>query len=351
MELTVRELAALVGGQFAAEADGAKRISGAAALAEAVEGDVSFFGNAKYLPQLKASGATAVLVPTEFREPVAPVVIRVENPSLAFAQLLAKFAPEPPRFAPGVHPSAVLGKGVKLGANVSVQPCAVIEDGVEIGANTVIGAQTYLGHGARIGADCQLAARVTVAARCWVGDRVILHSGVVVGSDGFGFEPSGGRHVKIPQIGIVRVDDDVEIGANTTVDRARFGRTWIGEGTKIDNLVQIGHNVVIGRHCIIVAQTAIAGSTRLGNHVTVGGQAAFVGHIEVGDNVTVAARSGVSKNVEAKQILWGSPAVPIREAKEQMAAARRLPKLLARLKRLEQIVGPVPNSASAESNS
>ncbi len=199
----------------------------------------------------------------------------------------------------------------------------------------MIGAHNYLGHGAKVGADCQFAARVTLGARCTVGNRVVLHSGVVVGSDGFGFEFANGRHVKIPQTGIVQIDDDVEIGANTTVDRARFGRTWIGEGTKIDNLVQIAHNVVIGKHCILVAQTAIAGSSKLGNYVTMAGQTAVVGHIEIGDQCVVAARSGVSKNLGAKEIVWGSPAVPMREAKEQMAYTRRLPKLYARVKALE----------------
>jgi UDP-3-O-[3-hydroxymyristoyl] glucosamine N-acyltransferase len=242
----------------------------------------------------------------------------------------------------------VIGQDVVLGTNVSIQPHAVLEDGVTVGANTVIGAHAYVGHEAKIGTDCLLAPRVTVGARSVLGNRVILHSGVVIGSDGFGFEMSGGRHVKVPQTGFVQLDDDVEVGANTTIDRARFGRTWIGEGTKIDNLVQIAHNVVIGKHSIIVAQTGIAGSAKLGNYVTMGGQAAVVGHVEIGDQVIVAARGGISKNVAPNQTMFGYVAMPMQEAKEQFVLARRLPKLFDRLKKLEQIVnsGTKPTSGN-----
>jgi UDP-3-O-[3-hydroxymyristoyl] glucosamine N-acyltransferase len=335
VELTVQELAALVGGQFALPADGARKITGAAAVVDAGEGHVTFFGNTKYLPQLKASRATAALVPLDFAEEIPAVAIRVENPSLAFAELLAKFAPEPIRFAPGVHPSAVIGRDVTLGDGVSIQPFVVVEDRATIGPGSVIGAHGYIGHGAKIGRDSQLHPRVTVGAHCIVGDRAILHSGAVLGSDGFGFEFSGGRHVKIPQTGIVQVDDDVEIGANVTIDRARFGRTWIQEGSKIDNLVQIAHNVVIGKHCIVVSQTGISGSTRLGNYVTLAGQCGVVGHIEIGDRVIAGAKTGISKNIPAGEIIWGSPSQPMREAKEQIAMVRRLPKLIERVKRLE----------------
>jgi len=350
VEFTVQELAALVGGQFASEVDASMKIRGAAAIADAGEGEVTFFGNAKYLPQLKASRATVALVPADFAESISAIAIRVENPSLAFAQLLEKFAPGQICFAPGVHPSAVLGRDVLLGENVSIQPFAVLEDGVQVGANTVIGAHGYVGHEVRIGSDCRFAPRVTIGARCVVGNRVILHSGVVVGSDGFGFEFSGGRHVKIPQTGIAQVDDDAEIGANTTIDRARFGRTWIQEGTKIDNLVQIAHNVIIGKHCIIVSQTGISGSTKLGNYVTLAGQVGVVGHIEIGDQVVVGAKGGVSKSVGPKKVLWGSPVSgPIREAKEQLAAVRRLPKLQKRVVRVEQLLDSLRKSLSPES--
>jgi UDP-3-O-[3-hydroxymyristoyl] glucosamine N-acyltransferase len=349
VEFTVKEIAALVGGELDSGQNPETKISGASAIAEASEGHITFFANPKYLPQLKASRAAAALVPADFAEVIPAQVVRVANPSLAFAQLLEKFAPPPIEFAREVHPTAVVAPGVILRENVSIQPFVVIEAGAEIGANTVIGAHGYIGHGARVGRDCQLAARVTLGARCLIGDRVIVHSGAVVGSDGFGFEFVAGRHVKIPQTGIVQIDDDVEIGANTTIDRARFGRTWIQEGTKIDNLVQIAHNVVVGRHCILVSQAGISGSTRLGNYVTLAGQVGIVGHVEIGDQAIVAAKSGVSKSVPAKEIVFGYPAGPIREYKEELACIARLPKLYGRVKRLEQVLDSTKKSSSVES--
>jgi UDP-3-O-[3-hydroxymyristoyl] glucosamine N-acyltransferase len=230
----------------------------------------------------------------------------------------------------------VIAAGVELAPGVSIQPYVVIEAGSKIGARSVIGAGSYVGHDAVIGEDCQISDRVTIGARCTVGNRVIIHSGVVLGSDGFGFELHGGRQVKIPQTGIVQVDDDVEIGANTTVDRARFGRTWIGEGTKIDNLVQIAHNVQIGRHCIICSQSGISGSTRLQDYVVLGGQVGTVGHIEIGMGSQVGAQSGLSKDVPPGQVMFGTPAMPMKDAKEQLARVALLPKLFERVKRLEQ---------------
>ncbi len=349
MEFTVQEIAALVGGRLTSVSGQETKIHGVASLSEAEPGEITFFGNAKYIAQLKATRASAVLVPLDFSEAISALAVQVENPSLAFAQLLQKFAPEPIRFATGVHPTAVLGKDVVLGENVSIQPFVVIEDGAQIGANTVIGAHGYIGHEARIGQDCHFAARVTIGARCQVGNRVIIHSGAVLGSDGFGFEFAGGKHVKIPQTGIVQIDDDVEIGANTTIDRARFGRTWIQQGTKIDNLVQIAHNVVVGRHCILVSQAGVSGSTRLGNYVTLAGQVGVVGHIEIGDQAIVAAKSGVSKSVPPKEVFFGYPATQIQEQKEQLACIARLPKLYARVKKLEQVSDSQRKSSSPES--
>lgn len=339
MEFTVSELAALVGGQFASGADGSVKIRGAASVSDAGEGEITFFGNARYLPQVRVSRASAVLVPLDFAETVSPVAIRVANPSLAFAQLVERFTPPPIRFAPGIHPSAVVAPDAVIGDEVSIQPFVVVEAGARIGAGTTIGAHGYVGHAAVIGADCQLAPRVTIGARCVLGSRVIIHSGAVLGSDGFGFELSAGRHVKIPQIGIVEIEDDVEIGANVTIDRARFGRTIIGEGTKIDNLVQIAHNVVVGKHCLLVSQSGISGSTKLGNYVTLAGQVGVVGHIEIGDHAIVAAQSGVNKSLEAEEFVFGTPALPMRETKERLAYLGRLPKLFDRVKNLEQPKG------------
>jgi len=346
--MTVSELAALVGGQLASGADGSAKISGAAALAEALPGEVTFFGNPKYLLKLRASRATVALVPLAFAEEVSAACIRCENPTLAFSKVIEKFAPPPVHFAPGVHPTAVVAPGVRLGAGVSIQPHAVIEAGASIGDGTVVGAHSYIGHEAQIGGGCLIHPRVMIGFRCKIGSRVILHSGAVLGGDGFGFELQDGRHVKIPQIGIVQVDDDVEIGANSTVDRARFGRTWIGEGTKIDNLVQIGHNVVIGKHCILCAFVGVSGSTKIGDYVTLAGQVGTVGHVEIGDGVIVGAQAGVSKTLAVKQIYMGSPAVPAREWKEQVAQIHSLHKLRTRVARLEQLLGELEKSIQPE---
>ncbi|MEI7823090.1 MAG: UDP-3-O-(3-hydroxymyristoyl)glucosamine N-acyltransferase [Verrucomicrobiota bacterium] len=346
--MTVSELAALVGGQLASGADGSAKISGAAALAEALPGEVTFFGNPKYLLKLRASRATVALVPLAFAEEVPAACIRCENPTLAFSKVIEKFAPPPVHFTPGVHPTAVVAPGVRLGAGVSIQPHAVIEAGASIGDGTVVGAHSYIGHEAQIGGGCLIHPRVMIGFRCKIGSRVILHSGAVLGGDGFGFELQDGRQVKIPQIGIVQVDDDVEIGANSTVDRARFGRTWIGEGTKIDNLVQIGHNVVIGKHCILCAFVGVSGSTKIGDYVTLAGQVGTVGHVEIGDGVIVGAQAGVSKTLAVKQIYMGSPAVPAREWKEQVAQIHSLHKLRTRVARLEQLLGELEKSIQPE---
>ncbi len=337
LDFTVSELAATLGGELRAGSPDT-RITGVSSLAEAGEGEISFFSNPKYLAALRRSRASAILVPREFPAAgigLACALIAVDNPSLAFAGLVERFTPPPIADVPGVAPSAVVGRDVQLGANVSVGPCAVIEDGATLGDGVVVGAGSFVGAGTTIGEGSRLYPNVTVRERCRLGRRVVLHSGVVIGGDGFGFELKEGRHVKVPQTGIVQIDDDVEIGANSTVDRARFGRTHIGEGTKIDNLVQIAHNVIVGPHSIICAQAGISGSTRLGSYVTLAGQAGTVGHIEIGDQAVLAAKAGVSKNVPPKTIMFGYPAEPLAEAKESLARVRRLPKLMERVKKLE----------------
>jgi UDP-3-O-[3-hydroxymyristoyl] glucosamine N-acyltransferase len=217
---------------------------------------------------------------------------------------------------------------------------AIIGEGSEIGPNSVIGA------GVVIGRDCHIMANVSIRERCVLGDRVILQPGAVIGSDGYGYELSGGRHVKIDQVGIVEIGNDVEIGSNTTVDRARFGKTIIGEGTKIDNLVQIGHNCVIGKHCLIVALCGVSGSTRLGDYVTMAGQAATAGHVTVGDKATIAGRTGVTTNLPGGETYAGFPAVPFKEEMKIRATVRRLPKLIERVKALEDALAA--RAAAAE---
>jgi UDP-3-O-[3-hydroxymyristoyl] glucosamine N-acyltransferase len=344
MNLTLAEVLVISGGKLLADTTLGKDITGVAALPDAVPGELSFFANPKYVGALRRSRASAVLVPAGFTPPLlevsdhqenAPVLIEVENPSLAFARFVARFAPPLAAPAPGVAPSALIGRNVRLGTAVCVQAYAVIEDDVQLGDGVIVGAHAYIGAGTEIGAGSQLYPHVTIRERTRIGARVIIHSGAVIGSDGFGFEFQSGRHVKIPQTGIVDIGDDVEIGANSTIDRARFGRTIIGVGTKIDNLVMIAHNVVIGPHCVLVAQAGISGSTRLGSYVTLAGQAGVVGHVEIGDQAVIAAKTGVSKDVPAKTVMFGIPAEPLDKAKQNIANIRRLPKLTERVRKLE----------------
>jgi len=333
---TLQELATTSGGELAGNPS--LRITGAASLAEATPGEISFFGNRKYIGLLRKTRASAVFVPADFVEPIIPAQIRVSNPTKAFEQVVLKFAPKPIRFAPGIHPTAVVDPSAQLGERVSIQPHAVIEAGVSIGDDTIIGAGSYIGHETIIGSACLIYPLVTIRERSRIGSRVIIHSGAVIGADGFGFEMVDGRQQKIQQLGIVQIDDDVEIGANTTIDRARFGRTWIQQCVKIDNLVQIAHNVVIGKNSAIVAQTGISGSTRVGERVTMAGQVGIVGHIEIGDGSIIAAQSGISKSIPGG-VWFGYPAVPLAEAKQQIAWIHRLGKLFARVREIEKKLG------------
>jgi UDP-3-O-[3-hydroxymyristoyl] glucosamine N-acyltransferase len=334
--LTLQEIAKLAGGEL--NGDGNRVIIGAASLDEAVEGEIAFYNNPKYMPRLKATRASAVFVPPDFSEKISAAQIRVADPSKAFEQVVLKLAPKAIAFAPGVHSTAVVDPTANLGAGVSIQPHAVIEAGVTIGDETVVGAGSYVGHETAIGRSCLIYPNVTIRERSKIGSRVIIHGGVVIGADGFGFEFKDGRQRKIPQIGIVQIDDDVEIGANTTIDRARFGRTWIQEGVKIDNLVQVAHNVVIGKHSVIAAQVGISGSVRLGERVSLAGQVGIVGHATIGDGTMVAAQSGVSKNIPGG-VWFGYPAVPFAEAKRQFAWIHRLGRLFERVKAIEKKLG------------
>src|SRR5213083_3315089 len=336
MTFTLQELARTSDGELIG--DPSLQITGAASLVEATAGEISFFANRKYIGLLRKTRASAVFVPADFAEPIPAAQIRVSNPTKAFEQVVLKFAPKPITFAPGIHPTAVVDPSAQLGERVSIQPHAVIEAGARIGDDTIIGAGTYIGHETVIGSACLIYPRVTVRERTRIGSRVIIHSGAVIGADGFGFEMVDERHEKIQQLGIVQIDDDVEIGANTTVDRARFGRTWIQQVVKIDNLVQIAHNVVIGMNTVIAAQTGIAGSVRIGQRVLIGGQAGIIGHIEIGDNTAIGAQSGISKSISGGA-WWASPAVPLAEAKQQIAWVRRLGKLFARMKEVEKKLG------------
>jgi UDP-3-O-[3-hydroxymyristoyl] glucosamine N-acyltransferase len=336
MTFILQELAALSGGELVG--DPSLQITGAASLAEATPGEISFFTDRKYIGLLRKTCASAIFVPPDFAEPINAAQIRVSNPTKAFEEVLLKFAPKPITFAPGIHSSAVVDPSAQLGERVSIQPLAVIEPGAKIGDDTIIGAGSYVGHETVIGSACHIYPNVTIRERSQIGSRVIIHSGTVIGADGFGFEMVNGRHQKIQQLGRVQIDDDVEIGANTTVDRARYGRTWIQEGVKIDNLVQIAHNVVIGKNSVIVAQAGISGSTRVGERVTMAGQVGIAGHLEIADGTIIAAKSGIAKSLPGG-VWFGYPAVPFAQAKHQIAWIHRLGKLFARVKEIEKKLG------------
>ena len=315
-------------------------ITGFASLGEARHGDLSFFSGSRHRQSLADSQASAVLVPEGTMMPANVTGIVVTDPSAMFDTVVDKYGFHACPELLGVHSSAVVAPGVFADpGRVSIGANAVIEEGAHIGIDVEIGAGCYVGRGVHIGKGSKLFANVTVQESCILGDRVILHSGSVIGADGFGYEFVNGRHRKVRQSGIVQIDNDVEIGAGTTVDRARFGRTWIGEGSKIDNLVQIGHNVVIGKHCIVVAGTAIAGSAQIGDYVVIAAQVGIAGHVTIGSQCTIAARGGVTKDLPAGPMAYmGFPAVPAAEERRRLAATRRLPDLLGRVKKLEGIV-------------
>ena len=340
LDIPISELAALVDGSPIDPAGefSSLRISGFASLLDARPGDLAFFNNDRYLEELTSTGASAVLVRPGFTHQIPGLLpIEVASPSASFAKVVEKYAPRPRPFRPGVHRSAVIEDGVQLDPEkVCVGPNVTIESGTTVGDGTEIRAGVFIGENSTIGRDCLLFPNVTIYHGCVLGDRVSVHANTAIGSDGFGYETAAGSHSKIEQMGIVQIDDDCEIGAAVTIDRARFGRTWIGAGTKIDNNCQIGHNVVMGKDCIVVAAAAIAGSVRIGDRVTMAAQIGIAGHLTIGDDVVLAARSGVTKSLPGKAIYMGFPAEPVKDAKRNLIYPRRIPEILKRLKALEK---------------
>lgn len=324
MRKTLREIAALIDGEVIGDAD--VIITGISGIKEARAGDITFLANPRYQPLLETTQASAVITSRDIKPALKPI-IRTENPSLAFAKIVSLIEPRDVKHPKGIHPTALIGKGAILGKDVAIGAYTVIEDGVLIGDNAVIYAGCYLGCRSKIGRDTLIYPHVSIREGVVIGERVIIHSGTVIGADGFGFATLDGIHHKIPQIGTVVIEDDVEIGANVSVDRARFDKTVIGKGTKIDNLVQIAHNVIIGENSIIVAQAGISGSTVIGKGVTLAGQAGLVGHITIGDGAVVAAQAGVTKSVPANTLVSGYPAKPHPIAKRINACVQNLPKL------------------------
>ncbi len=309
-----------------------------ASLDDAQPGDLSFLGNPKYRPAVATTAATALLLPLDYPTPPKPgqAHLLVENPSLALARLCTRLEQQLwPRPAPGRHPSAIIAASARIDPTATIGPLCVIEDEAVIGPRVHLQAQVYIGRRASVGEDSWLMPQAHIATECVLGPRVRLQPGVIIGSDGFGYELQKGRHEKIPQVGHVVIEADVEIGANTAIDRARFGTTRIGEGTKIDNLVQIGHNVVIGRHCILCGQVAIAGSTTLEDFVFIGGQAALNGHITIGQGSKIAGQAGVVSDLAPGSFVKGNVGLPYFLEQRINVLRQRLPELFRRVDTLE----------------
>lgn len=336
-ELTIAEVARIAEGDV--EGDAALVIGGVKPLDEAGPGDLSFVAEPRYFPYIQASRAGALLVARGSDAPVPDgvAVVRVDDTRRALARLLPALYPEA-RPAPGVHPTAVIGAGAEVAASATVGAYAVIGAGTRVGERARIGAQVVVGERCVIDADAVIHPHATLYDGVSVGERCIIHSGARLGADGFGYVPEGGALRKVPQVGACRIEADVEIGANTTIDRGSIGDTVIGRGTKIDNLVQVGHNCRIGRSVIIVSQAGISGSTRVGDGAVLGGQSGFQGHITVGAGAKVGAQAGVIASVAPGETVSGYPARPHREAMRAQAGLFRLPELVKRVKELERAV-------------
>lgn len=341
MKKTLKEIGLLIDGEIVGDEDTV--VTGVCGIKEAKEGDLTFVANSRYLPLMNHTKASAIITSKDVKSAPKPI-IRTENPSIAFAKMVSLLAPNEVKRPKGIHPTAVIGDSVKLGRNVAIQPYVVIEDNVEIQANTILYTGVYIGHHTEIGRDCLIYPYVIIRERIVIYNRVIIHGGTVIGSDGFGFSTVRGIHQRIPQIGNVIIEDDVEIGANVTIDRARFDKTIIKKGTKIDNLVQIAHNVVIGENSIIVAQSGISGSTTIGKNVTLAGQSGVIGHISIGDNAVVAAQAGVTKTVPANACVSGYPAKPHTLAKRINACVQNLPDLYKKVRALEEEIEKLKGS-------
>mgnify|MGYP000064119707 CR=1 FL=1 len=346
--LTARDIAEEIGGRLVGAEDLiVSRVSG---LDEAEEGAVSFVAYEKYRPKVFSSHATVVLVPPDFEEapPEGRAWIVCEDPSGAFTKVIELFAPPPVKYTAGVHKTAVVDEAAQVGRDVHIGAQAVIERDAVVGDRSVVGAGTYVGPEAELGCDCRVYPNVTIRERCLLGNSVIIHSGTTIGSDGFGFIPGENGHTKIPQVGIVQIDDDVEIGAQCAIDRARFGKTWIQEGVKIDNLVQIAHNVIVGKFSFIVAQVGISGSTRVGQHVSLAGQAGVAGHLDVGDGSIVMGQSGVANDLPAGAKVVGMPAVSRRQFAKNQRNLERIDELKERVKELERQVADLANQQQVD---
>jgi len=334
MEKTLQELGRLIGGEVRGDAN--LKIYGISSLDEAREGEITFIANSKYLSKAKETKASAIIVSNKMEGVDKPSII-TGNPYLAYAKIVTLFHRHPQPIW-GIDKSAMVGEDTRIGKAVSIYPFVFIGKEVTISDRVVIYPHTFIGDGTFIGEETIIYSHVSIREHCRIGRRVIIHSGTVIGSDGFGFAPDGNRYYKIPQVGIVQIDDDVEIGANNTIDRGALSKTWIKRGVKTDNLVHIAHNVVIGEDTLLVAQVGISGSTKIGNHVTLAGQVGVVGHIEIGDNTMVGAKTGVSGSVPANTIVSGYPHLPHKQWLKSSRCYPLLPQMRKVINKLEKKV-------------
>ena len=335
MPFTAAEIAKHLQGEVLGDA--ATKLNSFAPADRAQAGDLTFAENTEYFARAEQSAASAIIVDGNFTS-AKKILIRVPNARIAFAKALTLFFPEP-TLPPGVHPTAIVAASAQVDPSAHIGPYCVVGEKVRIGTRSVLQGGNHVGAGCQIGEDVNLFPNVTVYSRTEIGNRVRIHAGTVIGSDGFGYVQDNGIHRKVPQIGNVIIRDDVEIGANVCIDRGALGPTMIGKGTKIDNLVQIAHNVVIGEHSLVISQAGIAGSTKVGNYVILAGQAGLAGHLKIGNKVVVTAQAGVMNNIPDGEKWLGSPAQPDRQAKRQMIAITHLPDLLKRVAELEKKLG------------
>jgi UDP-3-O-[3-hydroxymyristoyl] glucosamine N-acyltransferase len=346
MKKSVGEIATIVGGDLCGDA--ALVISGFSGLKEAKEGDLSFVANAKYISLAEKTKASAIIVPRDLSVP-GKTFIKADNPSWAFSKVVALFVEESIIPLKGIHPTAIVAKDAKIGKDVALGPYVVIEPGVTVGDKTAVHAGSYIGHHTSIGQEGLIYPNVTIREHVTIGHKVIIHSGTVIGADGFGYVPVDGKHQKIPQVGTVVIEDEVEIGACVTVDRARFDKTVIGRGTKIDNLVQVAHNVVIGQNVLIAGQAGISGSVTIGNGAILAGQAGIAGHLTIGDGAIVSAKAGVAKSIAPNTQVTGYPARPIEKMMEVNAHVQLLPKYVKTIQDLKKRVEELENKLNAKS--
>lgn len=339
--ISVEKLAEMVDGQVFG--DKTSLIRGFAPMDTAGPDDISFLVKAKMADLLETTGAGAIIVPLAVKEGGSTSLIRVKDPYLA-AAIIHSFFMEKPFEAKGAHPRAYVGENCLFGKEITIGPLAVLGDRVQLGERVTVGPGAVIGDDVEIGDDTTIHANVTVYPNCIIGNRVAIHSGTVIGSDGYGYAANErGEHIKRPQVGIVRIDDDVEIGANSCIDRAAYGVTWIKSGVKIDNLVQVAHNVVVGENSLLVSQVGIAGSTTLGRNVVLGGQAAVAGHINIGDQVMVAARGGLHCDQPKGAVLGGAPAMPIRQWAKACAVFAKLPELQSKVRKNSRTIDELSN--------